>query len=155
MDRAPFKLILTNKIISYFKRSDVKKSKRLKSDRYKKIFCEKFTREKAIDWFSKTYGVDRQHIETSLLNKTLYNSFSSHNMYIPRDVPSNKNTDECLSNISMLRFSAYLLESPASGIFNVAAASIFDSGLIIKKFLRNMINLVINFLSGVKFRLSK
>jgi glycosyltransferase involved in cell wall biosynthesis len=145
---------LTNKIISYLKRSDIKRSEQLKSDRYKKIFCEKFTRKEAIDWFSKTYGVDRQYIETSLLNKTLYNSFSSHNVYIPRDVPSNKSTDECLTNISMLKFSTYLLDSFSAGISNVAMAFIFDCGLIIKKFLRGAINSVVNFQPRIKFRFS-
>lgn len=56
----------------------------------------------------KNFHLDKKNFK----NKRLANSLQSHNTFLPRFLPSNKKTDECISFDSMYKLICYLTENP-------------------------------------------
>ncbi|MDB4060215.1 hypothetical protein N9492_01190 [Flavobacteriaceae bacterium] len=56
----------------------------------------------------KNFHLDKKNFK----NKRLVNSLQSHNTFLPRFLPSNKKTDECISFDSMYKLICYLTENP-------------------------------------------
>jgi len=90
---------------------------RYKDINYSDLFCEKITKDKFLDELSSLLGYSSLQIKHLLRDKVFYNSLSSHNHFLPRDVPSNKKTDECISNASMYKLLCFSLNKSPNHIF--------------------------------------
>lgn len=131
---------LVQKIIFYIKNFDIRFAN--KSINYKDIFSENKSKEK-LKLFLEENFKDMKIDKENLVSIKLTNSFQSHNTFLPRYLPSNKKTDECLSFDSIYRTICYLTENPTKKRLNY----LFKISTLIYKvklFLKQLITKIIN-----------
>lgn len=86
------------------------KANHITDEKIKKLFLEEYSREKLKKFLQDFFALDLIQTE-SIDSKILENLFQSHQQTLPRDIPTNKNTDECLSKLSLTRFLFYSIDS--------------------------------------------
>lgn len=90
--------------------TDISENERvnLRSRNYE-LFSTKYTKPKFVKELSHCFNLDESVLDDFFSKYDLYNSLSSHNRYLPREIPSNKYTDECLSYKSITSLAELLL----------------------------------------------
>lgn len=131
---------LVQKIIFYVKNFDIRFAN--KNINYKDIFFENKSKEKLKIFLEENFK-DIKIDKENLISIKLTNSFQSHNTFLPRCLPSNKKTDECLTFDSMYRTICYITENPIKkhSIYLYKISMLIYE---IKLFLKQLITKIIN-----------